>query len=199
MYYYLFGYFSTVKPCKMSPSKGALYSTFPWSLSVFHVTLPQWSVKSSHSVSFSHYLPRPAVFLCPVVFPILFIQLNLRPRPSHLPAAVMWSNWLVGWFARHPPATCQSMEQLLVQWMPGGASVSTLWKSSKNCANPSPWGAGCWSYSVTSTTSFQSYLCCSCGSSWLSSGTRTKRATLLCFVLCTSACRESSLAQVPVP
>lgn len=41
---------------------------------------------------------------CPVVFHILFIQLNLRPRPSHLPAAVTRSNWLMAWFACCPTA-----------------------------------------------------------------------------------------------
>lgn len=172
----------TLVPCKCPHLKSALYSTFPWHLSVFCVTLPWLSVQPL--CSFLHYLSHPAVFLCPVAFHILFVQLNLRPRPAHLPTALMGSNWLTGQFWR--PSTAH--------WSSCLGSECLEEHQSPHCWKIEPdWSYCCHSFA----TSFQCHLGISvavCGLSW---GIRTDSCTApSCFS--TSACRESFLAHVPV-
>lgn len=116
------------------------------------------------------------IMSCPVVFHILFIQCNLGPRPSHLPAALTRSNWLTGPFSLISP---QSAEQLLEQ-----------------AARP---GAGTWAGPVL-------LLACSLFVSLLLSlpqlSARPRHQAgdtePLHFMLCAPACGDPCLARVPV-
>lgn len=134
----------------------------------------------------------------PVVFHILFIQRNFGPSPSHLPAAVMRSNWLTGHFANARLLERRAAARVANAWRSFGPhNVKITERLCKSQSWESGWSCCC-RCSVTFATS-PSCLGCSSGSCWLSSGTTTKRTThrvctLLCFVLCTSACREPSLA-----
>lgn len=113
---------------------------------------------------------------CPVVFHILFIQLNLGPRPSHLPAALTRSNWLTGPFSLISP---QSAEQLLEQPAQPGAGTRAGPVLLLAC-----------SVLISSLLSLPE----------LSARPRHQagETVLACFTLCAPACRDPHLAHVPV-
>lgn len=113
---------------------------------------------------------------CPVVFHILFIQLNLGPRPSHLPAALTRSNWLTGPFSLISP---QSAEQLLEQPARPGAGTRAGPVLLLAC-----------SLLISSLLSLPE----------LSAQPRHQagETVLVCFPLCAPACRDPHLAHVPV-
>lgn len=133
--------------------------------------------------SFLHYLSQPAIFLRPVTFHILFIYLNLKPRPDPLPAA--WQDQ-AGWRISSPdiaPVSTGAAAWAVNDWRGIGPTLlEKLSQAGPTAAIPFP--------PLSSVIlAFQWPLW---ALPWQTA------APSSCFVSCTSACRESFLACVPV-
>lgn len=121
---------STISLARCRPVWGTLLQTTPFHEACLFFSKILLTICKIEPLSFSHYLSavlRSSSFLHPVY--------SASPRPSHLPAAMMRSNWLMGLFSWCP--TPPERGELLQRQIPEEGSVFILWKLLKSHANPS--------------------------------------------------------------